>query len=52
MTNETQVNKVISSLRNTKCRDVHQFDTKFLKIHKDTLAPVISHLINCWSDVV
>ncbi len=35
-----------TSLRNTKCRDVHQFDTEFLKTHKDTLAPVISHLIN------
>ncbi len=46
MTSETQVNKVISSLRNTKYRDAHQFDTKFLKTHKDTLASVISYLIN------
>lgn len=45
MTNKTQVNKVISSLRNTKCRDVYQF-YKFLKTHKGTLAPVISHLTN------
>lgn len=34
MFNETQVNKVISSLRNTKCRDVHLFDTKFSKLIK------------------
>ncbi|MGL4211166.1 MAG: reverse transcriptase domain-containing protein [Cetobacterium somerae] len=45
-TNETQVNKVISSLKNSKCKDAHYLDTVFVKTHKDSLTPVITHLIN------
>jgi len=45
-TNEMQVNKVISSLKNSQCKDAHYMDTMFVKTHKDSLTPVITHLIN------
>lgn len=45
-TNELQVNKIISSLKSSKSRDTFQFDTMFVKSHKDILTPTIAHLIN------
>ena len=45
-TNELQVNKIISSLKSSKSRDAFQFDTMFVKSHKDILTPPIAHLIN------
>ncbi|XP_034043076.1 uncharacterized protein LOC117525349 [Thalassophryne amazonica] len=44
-TDVTEVNKMISSLKNSKCRDVFQFDTMFIKKHQATLVPPIAHLI-------
>lgn len=46
-TNETQVSKIICSLKSSKCRDVFQLDTMFVKSHKDILTPPTAHLINC-----
>lgn len=44
-TNGTQVNKSISSLKSSNCRDYFYFDTIFVKCN-DILTPLITHLLN------
>lgn len=45
-TNQTQVNKVISSFRSSKRRDAFQLDTMLIKTHKYIFTSPIAHLIN------
>ena len=46
VTNETQVNKLTSSLRSSKCNDTFQIDTMLIKTHLDILTFPTSLVIN------
>ena len=43
---ETEVRQIVKALKGSKARDVHGFDTNFLKTHIDSLAKPITKLVN------
>lgn len=43
---DQQTIKIITALNNSKAKDIYGIDSNFLKLHKEVLAPPLTHLVN------
>lgn len=44
--NESEVVTIINELKQSKAKDIYGLDTNFLKVHRDSLICLITHMIN------